>query len=377
MTSSTTSQGRIRRAGGRVASSLRAATARTRLMLAAKTALAVGLAWAVAPHMPGVTDEYPYYAPLGALVSIYPTVIGSVRTAVQTILGLAVGIGLATVLILTAGPTWWTLPIVAAAAVLLSGTGWFAAGREYVPMAALLVLMIGGSDPEAYSLGYLVQMGVGVAIGLVVNVVIAPAPFGDEARARIGAFREDLAGHLEDLAGAIEEGPGDDADWKRRADALADTARDVGRTVAEAEESRRANPRARGRRARVDRDEWEALSTMVFHVRDISGTLTDALTQQPWSFPLDERLGPALSAACRAVARAIRAAGHDADEVAEAREDARREVDELIREAGRLGAEDGDAVGPAGHTAMHLNRILRLLPERDETASSGRAGGRA
>ncbi|MCS3843801.1 hypothetical protein [Microbacterium sp. AK031] len=46
-----------------------------------------GIAWALAPHMPGVTDEYPYYAPLGALLSMYPTLMESAKSGVQTLLG--------------------------------------------------------------------------------------------------------------------------------------------------------------------------------------------------------------------------------------------------------------------------------------------------
>ncbi len=49
----------------------------------------------IAPHMPGVTDQYPYYAPLGALLSMYPTLMGSAKSSLQTLLGLATGNGLA------------------------------------------------------------------------------------------------------------------------------------------------------------------------------------------------------------------------------------------------------------------------------------------
>jgi len=133
--------------------------------LAAKTAVAVGIAWAIAPHMPGVTDQYPYYAPLGALVSMYPTLMGSAKSGVQTLLGLAMGIGLAVLVVVTVGPTWWSIPVIVGLGVVLSGTGWFGAGREYVPMAALFVLIIGGQDADAYALGYLVQMGVGLRSG--------------------------------------------------------------------------------------------------------------------------------------------------------------------------------------------------------------------
>ena len=95
-----------------IGGALREAMRLPRLLLAAKTAVAVGIAWAIAPHMPGITDEYPYYAPLGALVSMYPTLMGSAKSGLQTLLGLAAGIGLATLVILTVGPTWWTIPVI-------------------------------------------------------------------------------------------------------------------------------------------------------------------------------------------------------------------------------------------------------------------------
>lgn len=142
----TAPNGRLHTWASGIRTAARQATIPARLLLVAKTALAVGIAWLVAPHMPGVVNDYPYYAPLGALISMYPTLMGSVRSGLQTILGLAAGIGLATVVILTVGPTWWSIPAVVGVAVLFSGTGWFGAGREYVPMAALFVLIIGGAE---------------------------------------------------------------------------------------------------------------------------------------------------------------------------------------------------------------------------------------
>ncbi|MET4001796.1 uncharacterized membrane protein YgaE (UPF0421/DUF939 family) [Arthrobacter sp. UYCu511] len=75
-----------------------------RLLLAAKTSLAVGVAWILARYMPGVADKYPYYAPLGALVSMYPTLMGSVRAGLQTLAGLFIGIALAAGVLLAGTP---------------------------------------------------------------------------------------------------------------------------------------------------------------------------------------------------------------------------------------------------------------------------------
>ena len=185
---------RVRERRSYLARTLREAVRPARLLLVAKTALAVGLAWTIAPHMPGVTDEYPYYAPLGALVSMYPTLMGSMRSSLQTLFGLATGIGLAALIVLTVGPTWWTIPLVVGLGVLVSGTSWFGVGKEYDTMAALFVLIIGGQNSDDYSLGYLAQMGVGIVIGLVVNLLFAPAPLIGSAEARVEEFRRQLAG---------------------------------------------------------------------------------------------------------------------------------------------------------------------------------------
>ena len=93
----------------------------SRLLLALKAALACMLAYMVAPFMPGVVAQYPYYAPLGALVAMYPSLTGSLRTAGQTLLGLGVGMLLALTVQLTPWPVVITLFPAIALGVILAG----------------------------------------------------------------------------------------------------------------------------------------------------------------------------------------------------------------------------------------------------------------
>lgn len=265
----------------------------SRLLLVIKTALAVGLAWVIAPHMPGVTDEYPYYAPLGALISMYPTLMNSVRSSLQTLLAAATGIALATLVVVTVGPNWWTIPAVVGLGVLVSGTGWFGAGREYVPIAALFVLIIGGQNADAYSLGYLTQMGVGVVVGLAVNLLIPPATFNADATARVDAFQQQLASHLSHIGQAVAESvPPTHEKWARDAESLADTARAVRRALGDADESSRGNPRAwRGRgNTREVHERLDELDMITHHIRDISGCLADTIWERPAGLALDPAL---------------------------------------------------------------------------------------
>lgn len=359
---------RVRRAGARRA--LHDAVRPARLLLVAKTTLAVGLAWMIAPHMPGVTDQYPYYAPLGALLSMYPTLMGSAKSSLQTLLGLATGIGLATIVVLTVGPTWWTIPLVVGVGVLLSGTGWFGVGREYVPMAALFVLIIGGQNADDYSLGYLTQTAVGVVVGLVVNLVIAPAPLTVAAAGRVAAFREQLAAHLHDIGSAVSEAwPPEHEQWADDAASLADTSSELRAALTEADESRRGNPRARGHRTRIQQshDELAALDRIAHLIRDISDEIADTIWDRPSALALDPALPAPLSAACHAVADVIARGDASSSEDHRARGEAARAIRLLLETVDDRTIDVRRSMGPGVLTAMHLRRILILSDSRPPT----------
>ncbi|MBO0984393.1 FUSC family protein [Rathayibacter sp. SD072] len=352
----------------------RAATAGPRLLLAAKTAVAVGLAWAIAPHVPGVAEQYPYYAPLGALVSMYPTLMGSARTGLQTLAGLATGIGLAALVVATVGPTWWTIPLIVGIGVLVSGTGWFGAGKEYVPMAALFVLIIGGARAEDYSLGYLVQMAVGVVVGLLVNLVVVPGLTSEAASARVDEFQERLAGVLRDTAVALAEPwPPEQSSWASTGEELAATSEDVRAALVEADESRKGNPRAllHRRDSRSDHARLAALDTILFHVRDLTAALADTMWDRPGALRFDAELTHPLAEACRAVGDAIDRHGDASPEAHRRLGEAVRAVRILVQAVDERSVAAGSALGPGVLVALHLRRIVVLLAHRgDEEPSS-------
>ncbi len=356
---------RARRSGA--AREIREAVHPARLLLVAKTTLAVGLAWLIAPHTPGVTDEYPYYAPLGALVSMYPTLMGSVRSGLQTLLGLATGIGLALLVVMTVGPTWWTVPAVVGVGMLVAGTGWFGAAREYVPVAALFVLIVGGQNADDYSLGYLVQMAVGIVIGLIVNIVIAPAPLTLAAAARVDAFRDQLSAHLHDIGSAVSESwPPEHEKWADDAASLADTTSELRTALSEADDSRRGNVRARGRRGetRHIHAELEALDRIAHLIRDISDEIADTIWDRPGALDLDPALPDPLSAACHAVAEVIAQQEPLTSEDHRVRAEAARAIRLLLETVDDRTIDVRRSMGPGVLAAMHLRRILILSGQR-------------
>lgn len=107
---------------------LRSAVLDPQLLLAAKAALAAALAWTIALAIPGEASRYPYYAPLGALLAIYPTVAGTLKSGLQTVIGLTIGIVLAHVAVWAGEPNWGTIAFVVGVGVLLAEP-WRRTGR--------------------------------------------------------------------------------------------------------------------------------------------------------------------------------------------------------------------------------------------------------
>lgn len=339
-----------------------------RLLLAAKTAVAVGIAWWLAPLMPGDVDKFPYYAPLGVLVSMSPTFIGSVRNGMQTLAGLLLGIGLASGVLLWGTPNVLTISLAVGASVLLASLPRLGAGREYVPVATLLVLIIGGSHADVFSLGYALQMGLGVLVGLIVNLTVFPPLTLDSARGRIHRLRSILIDQLEEAAAAlVERWPPTHEEWAGRRHTLDDAVVEVRDAVHHAAESQHANPRARLRsRHRVLADSYEdlaALEIITFHIRDLSEVLASTV----WAGPLEVNLresvrGPMANSleTTAAVLRAWEAGSIDPDiwSIAAQR------LSELKDALAASDPTEVSALVPGAAVALDIQRILTALQHR-------------
>ncbi len=252
-----------------------------RLLLALKTSLAAVLAWYLAPLIPFLDDQYSYYAPLGALVTMYPTVARSARVGFEVLIGLALGIGLGLcgVAALHLGvPGGAVLGAVIGVGVLLGGVRLLGVGGDWAPLAGLFVLLIGGaSDPEEFSLAYLGTTAFGVIVGIAVNLIVVPPLYLRQASERLTALRETVTGLLDDAARAVAAGEIETEQFERGLQTLSETRAAVAADVDEAEESARANPRRarhRGQREENNR-RMAALDRSAFLTRDLIDLLLE------------------------------------------------------------------------------------------------------
>jgi len=345
----------------------------SRLLLAGKTALAVGIAWLVAPFVPGVADDYPYYAPLGALISMTPTLMGSVRVGLQTLVGLAVGIVLAGAVILFASPNVVTIALVVGIGVLVSGLRWLRESGGYAPVAALFVLIVGGGDAESYSVGYIVQMGVGIAVGLVVNFTIFPPLRVNAAVSGIRDFRTLLATHLDEMAEAlVDTWPPKNEDWAQRSDTLRETADAVRDALRDAEETGKGNPRARLHQRDLGSDYADLydLESITFHVRDMTDVIAGAIWERSFSAELPADLRGPLSDAMRAMGAVLesRNAGVDVDAAVAAADAA---LEEALARLDEQHDSSPSALSTAASVAVSARRILAIMAQRPNGAAAG------
>lgn len=284
-----------------------------RLPRAAKAAVAAVLAWLAVQPLGGAADEYPYYAPLGAVIAVSATVADSVKASVQGVVAILLGAALAVV----AAAVVPTVP--GLAVVVLLGTlaaGWWRFGDmgDWVPIAALFVLIIGSSGLVDYLIGYVLLTGLGAAVGVAVNAALPPMPLVPGDR-QITAAREALAAQLDDLADALRSDPPLDREqWLARHHDIRPRAQAMGRLVAQATQVRRVNWRARRWQDWADRqvEHARALERLSLVVDDLAGLLAKTEHADREDVALGPRLRQPAAEAMEAVAAMLRE-GKDED----------------------------------------------------------------
>ncbi|MFD5601206.1 aromatic acid exporter family protein [Leucobacter sp. NPDC058333] len=311
---------------------------RYRLLLALKAAIGVTAAWLIGRLLPGELETYAYYAPLGALLGVAPTIVSSVRTSIELIAGIVIGVAIGWALVGTGTPWYVRAPVAAGVGMLIAGVRTLGEGRTYVPIAAVFVVILGAGDPESYVAGYVAQFGIGLLVGTLVNVVFIPPLTYGYARSRVADLKSDFASAADDLAAVLlGEWPPDRADWLDDARRRQRSVDEVEAMVVEAKESGRGNPRAMWRSydASGDDADIEALRYVGLRLADISDALGGAIWHQPVAVTIPSESIDALGRALGDLAEYIRAwnTGVDLEDAHDRYADAVREVGDVFERA--------------------------------------------
>jgi len=247
-----------------------------RVQVALKGAFAASAAWFVAARLlPDDIATYAYYAPLGAVLAIHPTVHRSVTESARFFASIALGATIALLTDAVLGVSVLTVALVVAVGLLTGAMPWLGS-RGWVPTAALITLVVGSHDKQHYVLAYAGLTLMGAVIAVVVNMILPALPLQRSARS-LTDLRDTVAGELDALADSygppVDAGARTERSSHRHLDHLLEEMRHA---VRESGEAADANRRARNQRETL-RDlhrQAQALEQLGFLV-DYLGLLLD------------------------------------------------------------------------------------------------------
>jgi uncharacterized membrane protein YgaE (UPF0421/DUF939 family) len=174
---------------------------RANVAMAPQTGLAAGLAWYVAHDLIG--NSAPFFAPIAAVITLAVSVGQRLRRTVELVIGVALGIAVAELLIMLIGSGPWQIGLIVALAVIAAvAVGGGAALVVQSGASAVLVATLTPTGGAPY--GRFVDALVGGLVGLSVMALLLPLnPLTVVRRAAEPALRV-LADGLHDVAATLE-----------------------------------------------------------------------------------------------------------------------------------------------------------------------------
>lgn len=223
----------------------------------AKTVLAAVAAWVIAASVLDLPQ--PFLAPWAALLVVHATVYRTFSKGTQQVAATVVAVLLATAVGEAFGLTTGAITLLLVVALLLGAVPWLGAEATTIATTGLVVLTT-GFESDVLLVSRLLDTAIGVAVGLLVNVIVWP-PLRRRTAAEAMDRVDDAIGELlVDIAGGLGDGC-QDADvigWIDRTRDLDGDLDQAWALVRQAQESARMNPR-RSARAMKDPRRWHDL----------------------------------------------------------------------------------------------------------------------
>ncbi len=314
-----------------------------------KSTLAAVLAYVVA--QPFSDNPRPVLAPLTALLVVQLTLYDTFRHGLRRVAGVVAGVLVAVLFAEAVDLTWWSLGLMVAASLVLARLMRLGTEMVEVPISAMLVLAVGGSDTVAS--GRVIESIVGALVGMAVAVTIAPPLYvrpASDAVQNLALVAADVLRRVSrEVAG--EYTPEMAQQWLDEARGLGSDLLRADQALARAEQSLRMNPRAVGRR----------------HTAPSLRSGLDAL----------ERVALSLRATCRSLAERRASESREAlyaDDVRSSLSDLFADVADAIEAYGAL--VGSEVVGPGPEDATLRDALSRAWAHRDELVALLRAGDR-
>lgn len=249
----------------------------------AKTVAAAVIAWVVATSVLDLPQ--PFLAPWAALLVVHATVFRTFSQGARQVAATALGVVLAWLVGDALGLDTLSVAVALALGLVVGALTWFEDQETTIAATALVVLTTGFSQDDSMLVSRLLDTGIGIGVGLLVNAVVWPPLRRRTAIAAIDKV-DDRIGRLltrmhEDLShgpDAVDESMVDG--WVEETRSLDGDLDNAWSLVRQAQESARMNPRRSARQVRQPQQWFTLLHRMeqaVAEQRSMARTLGRSL----------------------------------------------------------------------------------------------------
>ena len=240
-----------------------------------KTAFAAALSWFIASTL--LQSEYPYFAPIAAIITVQVTVVDSVNKATQRIIGIIGGVLLSMLL-----RHWFKIGAVSIFSVILIGMAISKALRmnpqiiSQVAISSLLVLAFGQTE-EGYAYERIIETVLGSGIAVLINALIVPQNAIPEVERSVVRYSQLSADTLRSLSSLIDTTTKRKKFGRTEVDALIKEAANTRTTLDLAEQSLKYNLLLTHKRMALNRLAVHIinLESITIQIRGIRRSLAD------------------------------------------------------------------------------------------------------
>lgn len=218
----------------------------TDLLQILKCVIAATAAWWFASSV--LHSEMPFLAPWTALLTVHATVYRSFARGIQATVSSGIGVLLSFLIGTFLGVELWTFALALLIGMVASRLWWIRDEGVAIATTAIFVLGSGFGEQAPLLVERLVEVGVGVLFGVVVNVLVVP-PLRDAQAARYVDRINLLMGELlADMAEDFEQSWDVERaeDWARRTTEMQEMVSSAWQGIRFAKESSWGNPRLHG-----------------------------------------------------------------------------------------------------------------------------------
>lgn len=287
----------------------------TDLIQVAKGVIAGTTAWWLSMYI--LDSQLPFLAPWTALLTVHATVHRSLSRGMQTTVASTVGVLLSFMIGAWLGVSVWTFALALLVGLLGARITWIRDEGVAIATTAIFVLGSGFDGQQPLLLDRIIEVALGVIVGVVVNLAVIPPLRHRQASRYVDSINRRMGDVLRDMADEFASSWDTDRAeaWFQETQSMSEELDSAWRTVRFARESEKMNPRTRltvpsrtrrGPSPAADASYEEILARVdegISHLRHLARTLRDATYDDgEWDSTFRERWVEIVRDAGRAIA---------------------------------------------------------------------------